>query len=146
MPPGKMEATMNEQNVQTVRRGYEAFGRGDIEGLLQILDESIRWVTPGPPEVPTSGTRVGRQQVAEFFMRVDETLAIQRFEPRMFLADGDHVVVVGDDTAQVKATGKVLDSAWVHVFTLKNGKVVDFAEYMDVSALAAELRAAQALR
>ena len=69
---------------------------------------------------------------------------IERFEPQTFLADGDRVIVLGDDTARVKATGKVLTERWAHAFTLKNGKIVAFEEYMDTSAVVAELRAAHA--
>jgi ketosteroid isomerase-like protein len=136
---------MNEQqNVETVRRGYDAFGRGDLEGLLSLFDENIEWVSPGPPDLPTAGTRRGRQQVAEFFAMVNALFEFQRFEPQTFVAQGDRVVVLGSDTARVKATGKVLDSDWAHSFTLRDGKVVAFKEFIDTAALVAELRTAQA--
>jgi ketosteroid isomerase-like protein len=136
---------MSEQdNRAIVQRGYEAFGRGDIPGLLSLLDEEIDWVAPGPPELPTAGTRRGHQQVGEFFQAVDNVFEIQRFEPRAFVAEGDRVVVLGSETAKVKATGKVLEVQWAHAFTLKNGKVIAFEEYVDTAAVVAELRGAQA--
>ena len=46
---------MTEENLDVIRRGYEAFGRGDINALLESFDEQINWVTPGPPELATSG-------------------------------------------------------------------------------------------
>jgi ketosteroid isomerase-like protein len=52
--------------------------------------------------------------------------------------------VLGEDTARIKATGKVLDSEWAHVFSLRGGKVVSFHEYTDTAAVVAELRTAQA--
>ena len=133
-----------EDNRAVVQRGYDAFGRGDIAGLLNLLDEDIQWVAPGPPELPTSGRRRGRQQVAEFFQGVDTLFEIQRFEPHTFVAEGDRVVVLGTETARVKATGKILDTEWAHTFTIRDGKVVAFQEYIDTAALVAELRAAQA--
>ena len=54
------------------------------------------------------------------------------------------MIVVGTDTARVKATGKTLDFNWVHSFTVKNDKIVSFSEYGDMSAVAAELRTAAA--
>jgi ketosteroid isomerase-like protein len=54
------------------------------------------------------------------------------------------VVVVGDETARVKATGKSLEVRWTHVFNLRNDKVVAFEEYFDTSAIVAELKAAHA--
>ena len=133
-----------QQNLEIIRRGYDAFGHGDIDTLLSLFDEQIEWVTPGPAELPIAGRRTGRQQVAEFFGVLDSVLEIQRFEPTSFTAQGDQVIVTGSDTARVKATGKVLDGAWAHVFTLKDGKVTRMQEYTDTAELVSELRAAQA--
>jgi ketosteroid isomerase-like protein len=134
---------MTEQrNVEIVKRGYEAFGRGDIEGLLALCAENIEWISSGPPELPTAGTRRGREQVAQFFTIVDQLFEMQRFEPTQFVAQGDWVVVLGQDTAKVKATGKVLTEEWAHAFTIRGGQIVAFHEYMDTAAMVAELRAA----
>jgi ketosteroid isomerase-like protein len=133
-----------QQNLDLVRRGYEAFGRGDIDALLELLTEDIEWTSPGPPELPTAGTRRGRQQVAEFFQAVDQVFEIQRFEPKSFIAQGDVVVVLGSDTASIKATGKVLTDEWAHAFTIRDGKIAAMREYLDTAAVVAELQAAQA--
>lgn len=135
---------MSEDNLDVVRRGYDAFGRGDINALLDLFDEQIRWVTPGPPELATSGRRTGRQEVAAFFGSVNEVFDIQRFEPKEFIAQGDRVVVFGDETSRVRATGKTLELDWVHTFTLRNGKVVAFQEFFDTAAVVAAMSAAHA--
>ena len=136
---------MSEQeNIEIVRRGYEAFSRGDVQALLDLLADDIEWASPGPPELPTAGHRRGRQQVAEFFQRVDQVFEIQQFEPKAFVAQGDLVVVLGTDTARIKATGKVVSEHWAHAFTVRGGKVVQMREYIDTSAVVAELHAAQA--
>ena len=75
---------------------------------------------------------------------MNSLLEIQRFEPESFVSEGDRVVVLGNETTRFKATGKVLDMRWAHVFTVRNGKVVAFEEYKDTSALMAELRGVQA--
>jgi ketosteroid isomerase-like protein len=130
-----------QQNVEVVRRGYEAFGRGDLDALLNLLDDDIEWISSGPPELPTAGMRRGRRQVGEFFDAVNQLFEIQRFEPESYIAQGDRVVVLGGDTSRVRATGKILDFDWAHVFTLRNGKVVAFHEYIDTAAIVAELQA-----
>ena len=133
-----------QQNLEIVKRGYEAFGRGDIQALLDLFADDIEWSSPGPPELPTAGTRRGRQQVAEFFQGVDQIFEIQQFEPKTFLAQGDLVVVLGTDTARIKATGKVVTDDWAHAFTVRDGKIVKMREYIDTSAVVAELNAAPA--
>jgi uncharacterized protein len=139
------EVPMSEQNnVGLVRMAYDAFGRGDIDALLALLDENVEWITPGPSDVPTAGERRGRQAVGEFFKTLNETFEITKFQTQEFVAQGDRVVVFGTDTAKVKATGKVLDFNWVHYFGVKNDKIVNFREYGDMSAVVAELKVAAA--
>lgn len=135
---------MNEQdNRAIVQRGYEAFGRGDVPAILDLLDERVQWVTPGPPDMPTAGRRTGRQQVGEFFQALSSIVEVQRFEPHTFVAQDDRVVVLGTETARVKATGKIVEIEWAHVFTVKDGKAIAFHEYLDTAAVVAELRAGQ---
>jgi ketosteroid isomerase-like protein len=134
---------MNEQqNVEIVKRGYEAFGRGDIEGLLALFDENIDWTTPGPPEVPFSGQRRGRAAVGEFFRLLADTLDFQRFEPKEFVAQGDTVIVLGEDTSTLKSTSTVLDFEFAHVFRVRDGKIVWFKEYGDMTPFVLALRGA----
>jgi len=133
-----------QQNIDVVKRGYAAFGQGDISGVLSLCADNVEWASPGPSEMPTAGTRRGRDQVAQFFEAVDQVYEVQRFEPKEFIAQGDQVVVLGSDTAKIKATGKVVTEEWAHVFTIRNGKIAAFREYIDTAAVVAELRAVQA--
>ena len=133
-----------QQNLEVVRQGYAAFVSGDIPGLLSLLDGQVSWVMPGPSDLPIAGTRQGQQEVGEFFQAVSNLVDILRFEPKDFIAQGERVVVLGDDTARVKATGRNIEYRWAHVFRLRDGKIVAFEEFGDVSALVAEVRSAQA--
>jgi hypothetical protein len=136
-----MNEHMNEQqNLSIVRAGYEAFGRGDIPGLLNLLDQQVSWVTPGPADLPSRGERTGHAAIAEFFQTLLGFVDITRFEPKEFVSQGERVVVIGDETCRVKATGRVVEIRWVHTFTVRNGKVTAFEEYGDFSAIASELR------
>ena len=136
---------MSQQNIGVVQSGYAAFGRGDIPGLLSMLDASVEWRTPGASDRPTAGTRRGPAEVGDFFRALNELIEFEQFEPQSFLADGDRVVVLGVDRFKVKGgSGKSLAEAWCHVFTVRDGKIVAFQEYIDTAALAAELKTAAA--
>ena len=139
-----LSATTEDRNLEIVRGGYEAFGRGDIQAVLGNFHDQITWQTPGPPELPLAGSRRGIAQVAQFFELLSDLLDITRFEPRQFIAHGDQVIVIGDDTARVRTTGRSLEFRWTHVFTLREGKIVAFEEFNDASALVAELKSTQA--
>jgi uncharacterized protein len=139
-----LSATAEERNIDLVRRGYEAFGRGDLPGLLALLDDQIVWRTPGPPELPFAGTRRGPSGVEQFFQALTSVVDVERLETRQFIAQGDRVIVIGDDTSRVKATGNAVDTRWTHVFTVRGERIVEFEEFGDTSAIVAELNAAQA--
>ena len=136
---------MSQQNIGVVQSGYAAFGRGDIPGLLSLLDANVEWTTPGESDLPTAGTRRGPAAVGEFFRTINTLIEFEAFEPQTFLADGDRVVVLGTDRYKVKGgSGKSLSEAWCHVFTVRDGKIINFQEYIDTAAFAAELKAAAA--
>jgi len=134
---------MNEQqNVGIVRRVYEAFGRGDLDGLIALLDPQVSWRTPGPPDLPTAGLRHGTDAVRDFFGVLLNTFEITDFVPSDFLAQGDKVVVLGTSRERVKPAGTAVDFRWVHVYTLHEGRIVTFDEPADVSAQVDEYRKA----
>ena len=133
-----------QQNVETIRGLYAAFGRGDLEGILAALDAQVIWRTPGAPDLPTSGVRRGVSAVRDFFGLLLKTFDIQDFRPGDFLSQGDKVVVLGTSREGPKGTGRLVDFRWVHVFTFRDGKIVEFEEPADVSALVQEFRRAQA--
>jgi uncharacterized protein len=136
---------MSEQeNLEVVRNTYAAFGRGDLEGILALLDPQVSWRTPGPPDLPTAGLRRGIAAVREFFGLLLSRFDIQDFRPADFLAQDDKVVVIGTSREGPKGTGRLVDFRWVHVFRIRNGKIVEFEEPADVSALVEEFRAVQA--
>ncbi len=134
---------IEQQNIEVLQRAYEAFGRGDMETVLEQFDENIEWFSPGPADLPTSGMRRGRQEVADFFKTLDEVFEYERFEPKKFIAHGDEVVVLGEETFRIRATGKQLSCEWAQVCEVRGGKVTRFHEYIDLSAVVEEIRKAK---
>ncbi len=108
-------ACMN--HIQTVQSIYGAFGRGDVPAILSHLDADVDWdygvMDGGAPWIKP---RRGRDAVAEFFQALD-AVSFTRFEPKMFLTEGNVVVVLIDLGFAVKATGKnVNESDEVHIW------------------------------
>lgn len=123
-----------QENKQLVMKGYRLFQSGDIRQLLDLYHEDAEWVTPESEFVPFAGNFHGKQGIAQFFAKLDAAAQTVRFEPKQTIAEGDQVVVTGDATWLAKATGRSYDSPWVHVFTLRNGKVARFMAYYDTAA------------
>jgi uncharacterized protein len=131
------------QNTKVVQDAYAAFGRGDVQALLGYFDENIHWkpVHGTARHVPTAGERRGKAAVGEFFKIVSEQVDFLRFEPQEFVAQGDKVIAIGHYVARVP-TGRGFESDFVMVFTLRDGKVVQFQEFSDSAAINAAYDAA----
>jgi ketosteroid isomerase-like protein len=125
-----------QENLQVVKDGYAAYGRGDIPGVLALLSEDIEWHIPGAG-LPLAGTYRGHNGVANFFEKLALETDVLDFQPREFVAEGDRVLVIGWERTKVKATNRTLEADWVMAFTVRNGKVAKFREYTDTKAIAA---------
>jgi ketosteroid isomerase-like protein len=129
---------MSDANIAFVQSLYAAFGKGDIPTILNGLAPDVAWQSGGRTvDYPGFGPRKGHQQVQEFFKIVADNNDFKHFSPREFYAAGDKVFVLGEYEITMKKSGKTFASDWMHVFTIKSGKITGFREFLD-TALAAE--------
>ncbi|MDT5190713.1 MAG: uncharacterized protein QOI28_2964, partial [Mycobacterium sp.] len=89
-----------DQNVEHIKKGYEAFAAGDVETLMSLFDDDIEWIQPGDSAI--SGTYRGKQEVAELMAKMGEKQTSVTTD--RFLADGDLVVVLGESTVAGETT------------------------------------------
>jgi ketosteroid isomerase-like protein len=123
--------------TQLAQQGYAAFGRGDVEGILALLTDDVEWKFLASEGVPSAGRYTGKQQVKSWFGQLAETDDIQKFEPREFLEGPNHVTVLGWEQTRPKPNGKVFESEWVHVFTVRDGKISRWIGTLDSAAYVA---------
>ena len=128
------EVNTNMNNTEIVQKAYECFGNGDLPGLLELYTDDVVWTIPEVENVEYSGTRTGKPAVAEFFRLLAESEDFSHFAPTEFITQGDRVVVLGESTATIKATGKTFSTDWVHICTVKDGKITNFLEFFDNAA------------
>jgi ketosteroid isomerase-like protein len=118
---------MANGNLELIQRGYEAFGRGDIPGVLEIFADDIEW---NVTEVLPQGARVrGKQDVAGFFERLGSIWEGLNLEIEDFVASGDRVCVLGK--ASGTANGTQTGYGFAHAWTVRDGAAVRFDEYAD---------------
>jgi len=123
-----------QENKQLVIDGYRQYQNGDIQNLLNLYHEDAEWIAPESELVPFSGNFHGKSGIAQFFAKLDAAVQNIRFEPKQFIAEGDKVVVIGEASWLAKPTGRKYDSPWVHVFSLRDGKVARFEAFHDTAA------------
>ena len=123
-------------NLETTKKGYELFKRGDIPTLVKdIVDDTCTWISPGPEDkLPWAGNFKGRHEIADFFARVAQNLDFTEFAPREMIEQGDTVVVIGTSSARAKKTGKTIKDDRVHILKYNQERMVFFQEYADTAA------------
>jgi ketosteroid isomerase-like protein len=123
-----MPATITvHKNVETTRRGYQAFNSGDMAALTELFHEQASWHVPG--HSPMAGDFVGRDAVFAYFGRLaQETGGTLRAVLEHLCADEEgRVVAIQRDTAQ--RGSRHLDISTCIVFEFKDGRVVSGTEY-----------------
>lgn len=121
---------MSNQNLAEVQSAYAAFSRGDIPGVLGILDASVEWTEA--EGFPYGGTYHGPAAVLEgVFMRIGADWASFEVVPREIIDGGDTIVALGQYRGGYKTTGKSFQAEFAHVWKFRNGKVIRFLQYVD---------------
>jgi len=59
---------MSQENVETLRGGFDAFARGDLDYVLERLDPDVDWSPAIAPILGVESVR-GREGVRRFFTR-----------------------------------------------------------------------------
>ena len=126
-----------EENTPLVQNAYEAFGRGDIAALAELIADDIEWINPGDPgDNPNAGTFTGKEAVLGWFGGLAASRDYTTFEPREFIAQNDKVVCLVYAEATVRDTGRAFVSHEAQVWTLRDGKIARFQRTLPSMALA----------
>jgi uncharacterized protein len=110
--------------VQRVKSGYEAFGRGDVEGTLELFADDVTWTNPGKSSI--SGTFHGKEEVLQMWDSLGEDFSV---EPQILTADDSHVVAITRNSAK----GEEWESA--DLFTFEGDKVKSYRGFEDPAAV-----------
>jgi hypothetical protein len=129
-------ATSAQQNLDLVRRVYDAYAKKDPEAILAPLHDDFEFRQS--ELVPWGGSYRGREGFVEFLGKitahVDSVVEIEEI-----VEAGDHVVVIGRSRGTVKATGRPFDVRAVHVWKLHVGRPLSLDVYLDTPAMAEAL-------
>ena len=120
--------------LDVAQQGYAAFGRQDIPALLKLVADEVDWEEICPASLPYSGSRRNPAEVGEFFAAIPKVEDIIVFEPREFIEAGENVTVLGYLEAFALDTKQKLQTEWVHVLTVRNGKITRWRGFYDTAA------------
>jgi ketosteroid isomerase-like protein len=139
---------MSQENVEIVRRIYEAFLRSDWDQPAQLDAALARLAELFDPDVELHGTvgglsegsvARGLQRIRQEFEQWDaEAWDESRLEPERFIDGGNRVVVLQHEFRRGKGSGVELETDTAVVFEVRDGRVTRIQGYMDrASALEA---------
>ena len=114
---------MSEENVERVRRAYEAFNRGDIDGSVEDFAPDFEFETSG--EIPgLRGVYRGREGwkhlLETFWGEFDDA----RTEVHEFSEAGDQVLVTLTMRGRGKQSGAETGWSFWQLWTMRDGKFV----------------------
>jgi len=128
--------TTPDDNIVLVRKLYDAMAARDLDTILALVDPEV--VIVQTPELPWGGEHEGLEGLATFSGVLTETVNSQVEHDELFAA-GNRVVQVGRTRGTVVASGRPFDIREVHVWTLRDAKVLRFEAYIDTPAMLATL-------
>lgn len=130
-----------DDNVKTIKQVYEAFGRGDVNAILERLTDDVDWASDASSAAaPWYGIRHGRDAVSDFFQAFGSTMEVQKFEPFAFAGNEDEVHTMVHFQATSRATGRGIDMDLHHYFRFRDGRISFYRGSEDTAQTETALR------
>jgi ketosteroid isomerase-like protein len=134
----------NDFSITVVRGFYETLLRGDLDGILDLLDPQVEW--RAPESLPWGGVFHGHEGFREFFGKLFGQPVDSRREIRQYLSAGDRVVVLLRLFGRRKGHEVEIELPEVHIWTVRNGKILGLEAYFDTAMFLGALEIRRGLK
>jgi len=114
---------MSQENVEVLRRGFEAMSSGDLPQLLAFIHPDFEVKIPSEVSAEPDTYR-GHEGIRRYFRSFEDGMEEIRFRPERFWDVDEKVVVVVRLTAKGKSTGIPVEQTTGQVWTIADGKAV----------------------
>jgi uncharacterized protein len=130
-------------NVEILKRAYQALNEGDINAALDVLEPDAEW-SEQHSELPEASTYRGREAIRAFLESFLESWNEFKQETERLVDVGDRVAVLLLSTARGRGSGIEVERRYAHLWTMRNGKGTRVEAYADQEAALAALGPARA--
>jgi ketosteroid isomerase-like protein len=113
---------MSSADIEMLRRGYEAFTRGDWETAFRAADPDIEVKTAD--RVTSPGTYRGIEEARRFFEDLLEPFEDVQAEPQRFFEQDDQIAVLVRMRFRPTGSSAVVENRVGHLWTVRGGKVL----------------------
>ena len=114
---------MSQENVEVVRRLYQAFETRDNVFPFEVYDPDIEWYSGAPDGVGFEPVYRGHDGVRAFWRYWLESWESLEFRLDDLIDAGDDVVALIWQRNRGRASGAVIEYEWAQVWTLREGLV-----------------------
>ena len=122
---------MAQDNVDVVQGAWDAFGRGDIDAVLEAIAPSAE--TRLPESLPWGGTYAGPDGFRDFLTKLGDSWDQFSATPEKVLgADDNHVVVLAKTKGRTKA-GATIEGKTIWIYQLRDGRIADAESFGDTA-------------
>ncbi|MDG9669286.1 nuclear transport factor 2 family protein [Hahella sp. CR1] len=118
-------------NLDIIKSTYEgANSEENGRNLLKHLATDVRWTEAAG--FPYAGTYIGPEAIVEsVFKRLAADWDNYQFTVDGYVAQDDKVAAYGNYSGVHKQSGKHFTARVMHLWTLKQGKIVSFEQFVD---------------
>jgi ketosteroid isomerase-like protein len=109
---------MSQENVESVKAGFAAHNRGDLDALVELYDPEAVF------ETLLLGTHHGNEAIRLIYEENQKTLSGYDVVPVELIDAGDKVVAVAQTVGAGPASQIAVDDHFAFVFTFKGERVV----------------------
>lgn len=130
-----------DTNIKTIAQVYEAFGRGDVAAILDMVTDDVDWAAEAASlTAPWYGVRHGKDAVTQFFTDFGSAMEVDEFTPLTFAANETDVLTVVRCRTRSRRTGKSAAMDLHHLFRFRDGKIAYYRGTEDTAQTEAALR------
>ncbi len=124
---------MAQDNVDVVQTAWDAYGRGDIDAVLDAIAPSAE--TRVPESLPWGGTYTGPDGFEDFLAKLRGVFEQFSATPEKVLgADDNHVIVVAKTKGRTRG-GDSVEGTAVWLYQLRDGKIADAESWGDTAQI-----------
>jgi uncharacterized protein len=114
---------MSQENVEVVRRTFEAYNRGDFAEAVAELAPDVVW------EIGQELPALGPAAIKSMWERWEDPWDELETVPEEYIDAGDQVVVTVRYSGRGRGSGIELDDLLFDVYDLREGKIVRKREF-----------------
>jgi ketosteroid isomerase-like protein len=115
-----------------VRIFYAALAAGDAPTALGLMADDIEWNAMWHYKVDGRGPHKVAEGLLKPLMAEWTSFSL---DPAEYLADGETVVSLGRFHGVHGVSGKTADAAYAHVWTVRDGRIQRFRQFIDTLAV-----------